>query len=121
MHVKQLNSKTLPLLIIIISVIIGGAVPVFSKIVISEIPSLSFTFLRFVLAAICILPFFLRNKPVIRKDFYKVVLFSLFMSFNVAVFPFGVSLTTATISQTLYTFVPIIVAILAYFMFSETF
>lgn len=118
---NQYSPKTLALISILIAVIIGGGVPVLSKIAVREIPSFSFTFLRFVFAAICILPFFLRSKPKFHKDFYKVVLFSLFMSFNVAMFPFGIALTTATISQTLYSFMPIIVALLSYCVLAERF
>lgn len=119
---KKLFGPYTPALIAILlaSAVSGGAV-VFTKVGTSEIPPFSFTFLRFAIASICILPFFLRNLPKVGKDFYKVVLFSLFLSYNIIIFPFGVRLTTATISQTLYACVPILVAVLSYLFLAEKF
>ena len=93
----------------------------FSKIGLKEIPLYSLNFLRFAIAAISILPFFLKNKPKLQNDFYKVILLSFLMCVNVIFFQYGVRLTTATIGQTLYIFVPIITAILSYMMLSESF
>jgi drug/metabolite transporter (DMT)-like permease len=118
---KNYSTKQLALFIIIVTAIIGGGGAVFTKVAVKEIPALSYTFLRFVIASVSILPFFLRDKPKLHKDIYKVILFSLFMTYNVAVFPFGVALTTATISQVLYAAVPIIVAVLSYYFFAEKF
>lgn len=117
----KLSSKQLAIIAILLSAIIGGGTPVTTKIALREMPSFSFTFFRFVIAAITILPIFLKEKPKFHKDIYKVILFSLFMTVNVIFFPLGVHLTTATIASTLYIFGPIIVAILFYFFIKETF
>lgn len=117
----KIESKTLALLAILISVILGGGVPALTKMLMAEMPPFSYTFIRFFIASLVLLPLFIRNKPSIHKDFYKVILFSLLLSANVILAPIGVTYTTATIAQTLYIFVPIIVAILSYFFFAERF
>ena len=116
---KLFTLNFLVLITIIFSAIIGGGAVVYTKIGVSQIPPFSFTFLRFAIASLCILPFFLKNLPKLNKDFYKVILFSLVLSFNIIVFPFGIMLTTATISQTLYASVPIFVAVFSYFLLAE--
>lgn len=118
---KQFNGQTLAISAILLAATLGGGIPTLTKISLEEMPPFSFTFLRFFVAAACILPFFLKDKPKMQKDFYKVIFFSLFLSCNVILFPLGVRLTTATIGQTLYIFTPILVAVLAFFFLSEIF
>jgi len=118
---SKLPTRELVLVAILLTVCIGGGVPVATKIALKDMPAFSFTFFRFVVASICIMPFFLRSKPKFHKSFYHVVLFSLFMTINVVFFPLGVHLTTATIASTLYVFAPLIVAVLSYFLLAEKF
>jgi drug/metabolite transporter (DMT)-like permease len=104
--------------IFLAAALISGAV-VYTKIAVNIIPPSTFVFLRFAVASIVILPFFLKRLPKINKDFYKALLFSSLLSYNVAAFAFGVKLTTATISSTLYASVPILIAVLSYFLLAE--
>ncbi len=115
------TDKQLAILATFTAILIGGGVGPLTKIALHNISVFEFTFLRFFFGTLVLLPFFLKNKPKLHKDFYKVILFSLFLSFNVLVFPLGVKLTTATISQMLYVFVPIMVAIISYFLATEIF
>jgi len=117
----KLSDKQLAILATFVAIILGGGVTPLTKIALKDIPVFGYTFLRFFFAAIVVLPFFFKNKPKLHKNSYKVILFSLFLSFNVILFPLGVHLTTATIAQTLYVFVPIITAIASYFLLSEVF
>jgi drug/metabolite transporter (DMT)-like permease len=118
---KKLTAKQIAIIATIVAVIVGGGVTPLTKIALYSIPVFGYTFLRFLFATIILLPFFLKNKPEFHKNFYKLILFSLFLSANVIVFPFGVRLTTATIAQTLYVFVPIFTAIISYFLLAEVF
>ena len=117
----KLTDKQIAIFAAVTAIILGGGVTTLSKIALRDIPVFGFTFLRFFCASLVILPYFLKNRPKIQKDFYKVLLFSLFLSVNVLIFPIGVRLTTATIGQTLYVFVPIITALASYFLLSEIF
>lgn len=106
-------------LIILITALIGGATPVFVKIALREIPPFTFTFLRFFIASILILPFFLRLKPKINSKAIGMLILSLLATINVTLFAFGVKLTTASISQLLYMAVPIFAGILSYVFLKE--
>ncbi len=117
----KFSDKQLALLAIIVAILLGGGVTPLTKIALKDIPVFGYTFLRFFFATILILPFFFKNQPKLHKNFYKVIFFSLFLSVNVILFPLGVRLTTATIAQTLYVFVPIITAIASYFLLTEVF
>ena len=102
---------------IILLAILGGAVPTFSKIVLEVFPAYTFVFLRFIIAAVILVPLFKMSKEKIdRKDIPKFVLISLLGTGNIVFFTLGVRHTTATISQLLYAVVPIIVAILSVFI-----
>lgn len=117
----KFKPKTLALLFIIFTSIVGAGNGVLTKIAVKEIPPFSFTFFRFLFAAICMLPLFLKNRPIFHRDLYKVVIFSILLSLNVILFPIGVALTTATIAATLYVFAPVIIAIISYFLLHERF
>jgi drug/metabolite transporter (DMT)-like permease len=113
------NSYLSAIVAILLSVTVMGGAVVFTKMGVNQIPPFTFVFLRFAIASVCVLPFFLKNLPKIDRDFYKVLLFSAILSYNVTAFAVGVKLTTATISQVIYVFSPILVVVLSYFLLSE--
>ena len=116
---KNFSKRDLAFISVVVAALIGGATPVFIKIAVSEIPPLSFTFLRFLFSSILVLPFFLREKSKIKGNILSIVPLSLLATANVTLFAFGVNLTTASIGQMLYVTVPIIAAILSYFFLKE--
>lgn len=101
--------------------ILGGGAGVFGKIALSEIPPFSFTFLRFLIASIFLIPFSIKYLPAFKKKDYKIILLSLLASANVVLFSFGIKHTTADISQMIYTAVPIISALLSFYYLKEKF
>ncbi len=115
------NNKINTLLLILIAAILGGAAGVFGKIALKEIPSFSFTFLRFLIASVFLIPFSLKHLPTFKKKDYKIILLSLLASVNVVLFSFGIKYTTANISQMIYTAVPIVSAVLSFYLFGERF
>ncbi len=116
---EKVNPKAL--LFIVFAAIVGGGLPVFTKIAVREISPLNFTFLRFFIASIFILPFFLREKPKIDKSLISLLPISLLATIGTTFFTFGVHLTDATVSQMLYAAVPIIAAVFSYFILKERF
>ena len=96
---------------VLLAAFLGGAVPVFAKISLSEIPPLSFTFFRFVLATLILLPLYLRVRQRIGSDLPKVACISLFAVGNVVLFSFGIQRTGAGIAQALYTLSPLLTVI----------
>lgn len=109
----------LAFLAILIAAILGGGIPVFSKIALLEIPPLSYTSLRFTLSLIFVLPLFLREKPTITKSSLKIVALSFLATLNVVFFAYGVRLTSAGAAQVLYTSAPIIAVVLSYLLLKE--
>lgn len=114
-----MKQKHLAFISIIFAAIIGGAIPVFGKIGLRQIPPFTFTFLRFLIASIFLIPFVIREGPKIGKDIWKIVVLSLLATANVTFFAFGVRLTTATSSQLLYAVVPVFAAIFSYYFLKE--
>lgn len=107
------------LISVILAAVFGGGIAVFGKIGLKQIPPFSFTFFRFFIASICMLPFVLKEKQKIDKNIFNIVLLSLLAVANVTFFAFGIRLTTATVSQMLYAIVPVIAAIFSYFLLKE--
>ena len=116
-----MKDRHLALLAIIFATLTAAGTPVLSKIGLEEIPPLSFIFIRFFLALLFILPLFLREKPKFNKGMLKVALISLFSTTNIILFVFGIRLTTASGAQMIYAFVPIMTAVISYFLIKEYF
>jgi len=107
--------------LVVIAAILGGGAGVFGKIALAEIPPFSFTFLRFLIASIFLIPFSLKYLPAFKRKDYKIILLSLLASANVVLFAFGIKHTTANISQMIYTAVPIVSALLSFYYLKERF
>ncbi|MFA5937078.1 MAG: DMT family transporter [Candidatus Paceibacterota bacterium] len=118
---NQQKNNYYVIFLIFFAAILGGGAGVFGKIALVEIPSFSFTFLRFFIASIFLIPFSLRHLPTFQKKDYKIILLSLLASLNVILFSFGIKYTTANISQMIYTAVPIVSALLSFYYLKEKF
>lgn len=106
---------------IIAAAVLGGGIPVFSKIALREIPPFSFTFFRFFLASMLLGPFFWRQyKFLSRSQLKSLILISLLAVANVILFAFGIRLTSATVAQLLYTTVPIVTLLISSQMIKES-
>lgn len=92
--------------LVLITALIGGSVPVFMKIILKIIPPFSFTVIRFLLALIILIPL-ISIKKLILKNNSKIVLVSLFATLNIILFSLAIRITSASIGQIIYTTVPI--------------
>lgn len=108
-------------LILLFIALIGGGVPTLGKIALQEIPTYSFTFLRFLLAALCFLPLYLKHRTPIGKHGKRIIFVSLFAMGNVLFFALGVQHTSASVVQAIYTLSPIIAALVSYRVLAERF
>jgi len=116
-----MKNRAYVFILIFVAAILGGGAGIFGKISLAEIPPFSFTFLRFLVASIFLIPFTLHHLPSFKKKDYKIILVSLLASANVIFFAFGIRETTANISQMIYTAVPIVTALLSYYLLKEKF
>lgn len=116
---KNSSDNKLAFFSVLAAAVIGGGVPVLSKTGLAVFPPFTFTFLRFFIASLALLPLFIKSKPRFTKDIWKVLGLSLLATGNVTLFAFGIKLTTATTGQLLYVSVPVVAAILSYFLLKE--
>ncbi|MBI2599579.1 DMT family transporter [Candidatus Daviesbacteria bacterium] len=100
----------------------GAVNPTFVKLGGREIPPLIFTALRFILATILLLPFYIKQKEwfSLKDQQAKWILFnSLFFALNVAIYSIAIQHTTVLVSNLTYTLTPIIVGVLGFFILGE--
>lgn len=90
-----------------------------TKVGLSQIPPLSFAFIRFLLASIIVAPFIWKKKSYLIRDLRTLGPLSLFATINIIFFVVGIKLTTANISQILYAVVPIIVGLIGHFVIGD--
>ncbi|MDO9027433.1 MAG: DMT family transporter [Candidatus Roizmanbacteria bacterium] len=106
------------LAVLILSIIWGINTPLI-KFSLKVIPPFTFAFIRFFLAFILILPIFLRSKPKFKKQDLQLVWLSLLATFSIILFVLGIRFTLASVGQVIYSFQPIVVAIISYFLLKE--
>ena len=114
-----MTNKNKAILLIVVGSIIGGAVSSVTKIGLVKIPPFSFSFIRFFISSMCLLPFFLKSKIKKDKNFRNLILLSLLPTLNVALFVNGVKLTTASIGQMLYAGTPILAGLFSYILYKD--
>lgn len=116
---NKISKSYKSILLMLLVAFIGGSVSAVSKISLIEIPQLSFALLRFLFAAIVLLPFIIKRKEFFVKNLKRTILVSLLVTANAILFIFGVERTTASISQILYGGTPLIVGIFSFLLLKE--
>lgn len=114
-----MNRHTKAIIAVVIAAIIGSAVAGVTKKGLGEIPPYSFTFFRFLVAALTVLPFFIYQKGHKLIKMREVIPTSLFATVNVLFYIVGLSFTTANIGAVIYAAVPLLTAVILYFFFKE--
>lgn len=117
---SQILSKPLPYLALIIAHLIWGANFVVAKIVLEEFPPMTLAFLRFSIACLLLVPFFLAERKKIKIqiiDLPKLVSIGVLMvTLNITFFFEGLTRTTAINASILTLIIPI-VSVLAGWIF----
>jgi len=114
-----MNSRTIALLAVVIVGITNSAVFALTKRGLFEIPPLSFMFLRFLTALLCLIPFALKGKKHIFSMNKEITPFSLIATGNITFFVLGINLTTANLGSVAFSAVPLLVGIILYVVFKE--
>ncbi|OIP98132.1 hypothetical protein AUK40_01965 [Candidatus Wirthbacteria bacterium CG2_30_54_11] len=99
------------LALIILTAIIGSGFGPIAKIALRTIPPMSFIFLRFVIATILLAPSSVKKLPA-GRPLLQLMLVSLLATANTILFAFGISDTTASISQMLYASLPLMTTLI---------
>lgn len=105
------------------NLISGSLNSVLVKLGVREIPPLTFTMLRFFMATLILLPFYLKqpNKKISSKHAKSMFAQGFFFASNVGIFSIAMQFTSAIMSQIIYVFIPIVVGIISYFFLKERF
>lgn len=100
------------LLALLSTVLLWSVFAVTTKSVITFYSPMMLLFLRFLVAAVCFSPF-LVNRSLWKKKYIKnLIMVSLFSTINVAFFIWGIQYTSASASQLIYAFNPILIVII---------
>lgn len=106
----------LVLIAFLIAAFSGSTNPIFIRFATTEIPPITFSALRFLIAAAVLIPIWQQDKERIPiKDFYKMLPYTL----NMALYSIGIQFTSVTMGSVLYTLAPILSAILGYTFLKE--
>ena len=106
------------LLLLLVS-FIGGSLGVAQKIGLQDISPLGFVASRVILSLIFIIPFLIKSKPKLNKNYLKLFLFSTLAVGNITLFIIGISRTLISMAAILYTAVPLITAIFSYLLYND--
>ncbi|MBI4058277.1 DMT family transporter [Candidatus Gottesmanbacteria bacterium] len=107
------------IILILLAAVVGGGISPITKLSLQTFPPISFTLVRFLLAAGTLLPFILIKKHDWTQNLKRIILVSLLATANIILFIFGVRRTTATSAQMLYAGVPLIAGIFSYLLLKE--
>jgi len=99
--------------------LLSGAMAAITKVGLSEVPPLSFAFIRFFLASLIVAPFVWGKRRFLINDLKTIGPLSIFATLNIILFVIGISMTTANISQIMYAAVPIVIGLIAHFAMGE--
>jgi len=116
---SKISKSYKSIFLIFLAALVGGGIGPFAKISLQEIPPLSFTLLRFLLATLILVPLAIKRKEFHYKSLKRIAGVSLLATANVTLFIFGVGRTTATISQMLYAGVPLVTGIFSFVILKE--
>jgi len=110
------------LFLVILATFLGSGVSVLLKLGLHDLPPLLLTFARFGLALLVFLPFYLWQRQKAGFSDLKVFIpVSVLPALNIIFFIIGLQGTSASIAQSLYAGVPILTAIISYFLLGERF
>src|SRR5258706_3452609 len=108
--------------VLFLSKFIAGAVnPAVIKLAVREFSPVFFIAVRFLIAALILLPFYLRQKrkPSSLKEIKIVSGFAVLFFLNNIFYSNGISQTTIIMSEILYAMLPMFVIVLSYFLHGE--
>lgn len=113
-----MSSRTKALIAIVATSLLWSTAGL-SKIVVRELDPYVAAFLRFFVAAVVILPFFLREKMKGKHIVRDLVPLSLLATANILFYYFGLSVSTANAATLIYAGAPMLTAVLAHYFIGE--
>lgn len=116
---KNFPNSILATVALIVAGIIGGLVPIISKLLFRELSPLSVLFFSITIMLVVLIPLNRTFIGELKRHWQRLVIFGLLWTGNVMLFILGVKHTTAVASQVLYAGVPLFVLVEQYFVRGE--
>ena len=113
-----MSSRTKAFIAILIASLLWGTAGVAAKILVRDVHPFITSFYRFLIASICILPFFLREQK-FRGIWKKLIPLSILGSIHVPLFYIGIQTTTANSSALIFAISPLATAFLSSVLIKE--
>ena len=101
------------------TVLLWSFMVVVAKGIVAVVDPITVLFFRLLVAALCFLPFFIKNHTWTKPHFNKLVIISLGATVNLTFFILGIKHTTASASQIIYSAMPILVLIIGIYFKKE--
>ena len=115
-----MSSRLKALSAIILASFLWSTAGVVTKILLKTFDPIPLAFVRFFIASLVIAPFFVKNiSTQVKQNLKLLILVSLFGSGNIAFYYFGLAETTANAAAIIYTALPLLIAVLSYFLIHE--
>ena len=115
-----MNRKKLTLIAaVVITPLLFSSSPIVSKILLQQFPPFSVAFLRFLIAALVIMPFWAHKALQVPKWHLLLIPTMLFGTANITLFIIGINLTIPNASQVIYTATPLVVILFSHFFLDE--
>src|SRR4030043_1025804 len=106
---------------LLLAVIFWSIMVVVSRSVVGKIRPFSVNYYRLFIASVAFLPFFIQRKPWRSNKFPKLLAVSLFTMINFTFFMQGIQYTSASASQLIYSFTPVMIMVISALFFREKF
>lgn len=114
-----MDIKIKAILALLSTVILWSLMVIIARVAVVNVPPLTLLFIRFIVATIAFLPFFIYRKPWQNNAFNKLAAVSLLSTVNVTFFILGIQYTSASASQLIYAAIPILIIIIGKLFLSE--
>lgn len=114
-----MRTKYLALGALVATIIFWGFFAVVARFAVFIASPMVLLFIRFFVAGVCFLPFFLRDKPWRKKKFRELLFVSIFSTVNVVFFMWGIQYTSASASQVIYAAQPILILLYNFLILKE--
>src|SRR3989344_2367271 len=114
-----MNTSTKATIALFGTIFLWAFMAVVAKNLVEEISPVIVLFYRLFIAAVCFLPFFLKNRIWEKPHFANLFFISLGSTVNLTLFTLGIKYTSASVSQLLYAAMPILILLHGKFFKNE--
>lgn len=114
-----MKTSTKATLALLGTVLLWSHMVVITRGIVAFVPPITVLFYRLLIAALCFMPFFLKNRTWEKPHFIKMVLISLGATINLTFFILGIKYTSASASQIIYATMPILILSYGRFILKE--